>query len=120
MKVVFLDRLLARKDEVTLDILTQIDSDYKLTSTVDPELKQRWFPLAIQKGYQAAMEPAHGFIGDQGRLKYLTPIYRALLASNQRDLAVKWLNEHLDFYHPLAIASLKKLLGIQDQPESLV
>ena len=120
LKVVFLDRLLARKEDVTLDILTQIDSDYKLTSTVDPELKQRWFPLAIQKGYQAATEPAHTFIGAQGRLKYLTPIYTALLASDQRDLAVKWLNENLNFYHPMAVASLKKLLGIKDEPGPLV
>lgn len=116
LKVVFLDRLLTRLDAVTLETLTQIDSDYKLTTTVDPELKQRWFPLAIQKGYTAAVDPAHAFVCAQGRLKYLTPIYSALLASNQRPLAIKWFNENLDFYHPLAVASLKKLLKIQEEP----
>lgn len=120
VKVVFLDRLLARKDEVTHEILSRLDSDYHLTNTHDPELKQRWFPLSIMKNYEAAMDPAHDFIGAQGRLKYLTPIYKALKDSGQRATAVQWFNEHINFYHPLAVASLKKLLGITDEPERVV
>jgi len=72
------------------------------------------------KNYEAAMDPAHDFIGAQGRLKYLTPIYKALKDSGQRATAVQWFNEHINFYHPLAVASLKKLLGITDEPERVV
>jgi leukotriene-A4 hydrolase len=68
-------------DTVTLDIMSKLDADLNLTMTVDPECKQRWYPLAIRKGYQSALEPAHEFISSQGRLKYLTPIYMALKQS---------------------------------------
>jgi len=110
-----LEALASQQDKLTLDILKKVDADYNLTGTVDPECKQRWFPLCIKAGYAPALEPAHTFVSTQGRMKYLNPIYRALLDTNQKDLAVKWFNESIDFYHPLAIASLKKLLGLEEQ-----
>merc|ERR1711990_9584 len=79
LKVIFLERLALRIDDVTVDILTKIDADYNLTNTPDPECKQRWLPLGIKKGYAPAKEPAHTFISSQGRLKYLNPIYLALI-----------------------------------------
>lgn len=115
LKVIFIERLTTEISKVDLDILTLLDKDYNLTQTVDPECKQRWFPLAILKNYTAAVEPAHTFISSQGRLKYLTPIYQALLKSGQRPLAVQWFHENEDFYHPLAVASLKKLLGLNEE-----
>lgn len=39
LKVVFLERLSAKADEVTLEILEQIDADYNLTLSLDPEVK---------------------------------------------------------------------------------
>ena len=69
-------------------------------------------PLGIRQGYAPVIEPAHEFISVQGRLKYLKPIYQALLDSDQRDTAVKWFNENIDFYHPLAVSAIKKQLGL--------
>lgn len=47
-------------------------------------------------------------------MKYLTPIYTALLDTKQKSLAVKWFNENKNFYHPLAVDKLKALIGIKD------
>jgi hypothetical protein len=44
----------------------------------------------------------------------LKPIYLALLGSNQKDKAIAWFYENADFYHPLAITALKKMLGLDD------
>ena len=46
-----------------------------------------------------------------GRSKYLTPVYSALQDSGQHDLAVQWNNENKDFYHPVAEASVMKIIG---------
>jgi len=62
LKVIFISRLMQRMNDTTLDILKRIDQDFNLTGTVDPEIKQRWFPLGIQKGYDAVTEPAHQFV----------------------------------------------------------
>lgn len=69
-------------DKVTPELLTKIDADLNITGTLDPECKQRWFPMGIKIGYAPTKEPAHTFISSQGRMKYLTPIYKALLESN--------------------------------------
>lgn len=47
-----------------------------------------------------------------GRCKYLTPIYSALQDSGQHDLGVEWYNENLDFYHPVAISTEGRVLGL--------
>ena len=112
LKVIFVERLNTRLADVNTAILTKIDADFNLSATVDPEIKQRWFPIGINKGYDPVTEPAHTFVTSQGRLKYLTPIYRELQDVGKRDTAVTWFTECKDFYHPLAISSLKKLLNI--------
>jgi len=115
LKVIFIEQLVSRSltgTDVTKEVITRIDGDYNLSSTVDPEIKQRWLPLGIKLAYDAVTEPSHTFVTSQGRLKYLTPIYSALQDNGKKDTAVQWFNECLEFYHPLAIQSLKKLLGI--------
>lgn len=112
LKVIFLERLTERITEVSIPMLTKIDQDYNLTTTLDPEVKQRWFPLGIRLNYDAVTEPAHTFISSQGRMKYLNPIYLALKENGKLDIATTWLNENINFYHPMAVVSVKKILGI--------
>jgi len=103
-----------RISEVTLEILTKIDTDLNITGTLDPNCKEVWFPLGIKKGYASVTEPAHTFISTQGRMKYLKPVYQALIDSDQHALAVTWYNENKDFYHPYAVLMLAKMLGISE------
>ena len=78
LKVIFIERL-ASNPKLNFGIIKRVDEDYNLTTSVDPEIKQRWFPMGIRAGYKPVMEPAHKFICSMGRLKYLKPIYLALL-----------------------------------------
>ena len=78
LQQVFLQRLVTREADVTIEIMARIDADLNITNTVDPECKNIWFPLGIDLGYDVVVEPAHTFISTQGRMKYLTPIYSAL------------------------------------------
>lgn len=111
LKVIFIERLAERINDTTLEILTKIDADLNITSSLDPEVKQRWLPLGITKGFTAAVEPGHAFVRDQGRLKYLEPVYRAQLAVN-RDTAVTWYCESINFYHPMAVTKIADVLSI--------
>lgn len=116
LKVVFIEELIAKNDTKTKDIMIRVDGDYKLTQTVDPEIKQRWFPLGIMFGYTQVMDPAHQFISSMGRMKYLKPIYQALLDSGNRNTAIQWYNENINFYHPYAVYQLGKMLGVSEAP----
>lgn len=88
LKQIFLNELAARQSEITPEIMTQIDKDLDITHTLDPECKAIWFPLGIRIGFAPVLDKAHTFICDMGRMKYLNPIYQALLDSDQHDLAV--------------------------------
>jgi leukotriene-A4 hydrolase len=114
LRVIFLQQLNTRFADVDLEIMAKVDADYNVTGTEDPECKEAWLPLGIRKNYTPAYEVAHEFISTQGRMKYLQPVYQALLDSNQRDLAVKWFEENILFYHPYSVAKLKKMLGLTD------
>jgi len=103
---------------VTLDLIKRIDADLNISGSVDPEVKQRWYPLSIRMKYVDVTPKAHNFISSMGRMKYLTPIYTALLDTDQKTLAVQWFNENIDFYHPYAIIQLKRLLGITEPEEA--
>ena len=87
-------------NQTKLAILTHIDADLNITGTKDPEVKNIWYPMGLLMNYESVKEPAHLFISSMGRLKYLTPVYQALLDSNQRALALQWYSENIDFYHP--------------------
>jgi len=43
-------------------------------------------------------------------MKYINPIYTALIKYDMADTAFQWYLENENFYHPIAIATLKKLL----------
>jgi len=99
---------------MTVEIMAKIDADLNITNTLDPECKNIWFPLGIKLGYNTVMTPSNTFVSTQGRMKYLTPIYMALQNSGQHNTAVEWFNANIDFYHPYAVAKLKKLLDISN------
>ena len=43
-------------------------------------------------------------------MKYLNPVYQALVRNGFRDLAFKWYQANKDFYHPVAAAKIRKML----------
>ena len=117
LKTIFHTTLLENHDDVTLPILSLVDSDFSVTADPNPEVKQRWLPLCLALKYDAAYEPSHEFVSSQGRLKYLTPIYQSLEQTGQHNLAVQWFDENEAFYHPIAVSSLEATLGLNAKDE---
>jgi len=111
-QVLFVDRLLALNSEgkITIRILESIDADLNITKTIQPEVMQRWFPLGIMNNYAPVFNHAKNFVSIQGRMKYLNPIYTSLVQNGHRDTAFEWFKMNEMFYHPIARATLKKIL----------
>jgi leukotriene-A4 hydrolase len=51
LKVVFLNKLTDLSDQVTYKTLAKIDKDLNVTHDLNPEIGQRWYPLAIQEDF---------------------------------------------------------------------
>lgn len=60
-------------------LLAFMDKDLNLTTGDDPEVRQRWLQLAIQKKYDVANSKIEEVVGNVGRQKYLKPIYQATI-----------------------------------------
>ncbi len=100
---------------VTTKLLYLLDEDYNITQAPNPEIGQRWFPLAISHQYYPAfmndsIRGAHYYVSYQGRMKYINPVYQALVRNGHRDIAVNWLNEFQNFYQSVAVIGLKKII----------
>lgn len=120
LKVIFYDTLQANQDQVTLELLARIDADYDTTADPNPEVKQRWLPMGLTIQYAPAYDAAHTWVSSMGRCKYLTPVYVALQNSGQHDLGVQWYNENLSFYHPVAITTVARDLGLSSVEQATI
>ena len=119
LKVVFHDTIETNIDRVNTAILERIDADLNCTEDIDPEVKQRWYPVGLSLNYTPVYEPAHTWISSMGRSKYVTPVYQSLQDSNQHDLAVQWNDENKDFYHPVTETSVMKILNGVDKVKTV-
>lgn len=98
--------------ENALIVLSLIDQYLDITNTLNPEVKQIWFPLGISYGYKPVNKPAIEWVSSQGRLKYITPVYSAWVANHIEDchIAETTYNANVDFYHPLAVKKIGELI----------
>lgn len=67
LKVIFITELQNKYNDVTSKILIKIDDDLKVTDDINPEIGQRWFPLAISKNYKKCLDSAHKYVSSIGR-----------------------------------------------------
>jgi len=112
LKVIFHQHLVKNEKDITEAIMKKIDQDLGVTthSPLDYNVMQRWVPLGLRIGYLPVR-----FIGQEitqtvGRMKYLSPIYTALLVSGQKDVAEKWFKDSYSFYSPYAQFQLQRLI----------
>jgi len=110
LQIIFLTRLVARKADMTLAIMARIDSDLNVTVAKNPELGEQWFPLSIFMKYSTAFDAAHHYVSYQGRMKYILPVYTALVQNGRRDLAYQWFIDNQNFYHPIALAKVRQIV----------
>jgi hypothetical protein len=49
-------------------------------------------------------------------MKYINPVYQALVKNGRRDLAYQYFILNQNFYHPIAIAGLRKIILNDNSP----
>lgn len=129
LRVIFVQQLVKRfkadgwkQNPDAVAILAKIDADLKITDNNDPDstdpnvhpdynINEQWVPLGLRVGYAAVLPVAKTITETVGRMKYLTPIYKALLSiDGGKALAEQWYQDAIDFYSPYAVGQLKRLI----------
>jgi len=70
-----------------------------------------WLTVAIRSGHAPAVRRAETLLGEVGRMKYLKPLYAALIAGpGTRSLAEASAQRYRKRYHVIAAAGVEALL----------
>lgn len=98
-------------ETLTMDQLTQLDGAYAFTGTMNGEIAQRWYPLAVRNGYTQANDAIAAFLKRIGRRKLIMPTYNALVQTEAGlALAKQVFSEAKPGYHPITTGSVQKAI----------
>ncbi len=99
-------------DTLTVEQMAKLDQSFSFTSTHNSEVLFDWLMLAVQHHYTPALPALHDFLVSQGRGKFCTPLYRALMAQPGwgPDLAHRIYSEARPGYHELTRAAVDKVM----------
>ena len=90
------------------DYCAALDERFGFTRSGNMEVKVAWLRLALASGYGPALPEVERVLGAVGRMKYLVPLYSALLARPEtRDLARATFARRSAGYHPIARAVVR-------------
>ncbi len=96
---------------LTLAQLTQLDGAYRFTGTLNGEIAQRWYPLAVSNGYTRANDAIAVFLQRIGRRKLIMPTYTALVKTEAGlALAKQVFEQAKPGYHPITTGSVQKVI----------
>ena len=92
--------------------MAELDKAFSLTKSGNSEVVFQWLLLAIQHGYEPAYPRLEGFLTEQGRRKFLKPLYEELVktpAGKERGIAI--FRKARPSYHPLSRDTVDGILG---------
>ena len=89
-----------------------LDETFRLTGQGNSEILCTWLTLAANSGYTPAFGRIESFLGEVGRMKFLKPLYKGLLASREgKEVARRAFAAHADGYHPIARGGIERILA---------
>ncbi|KAK3270653.1 leukotriene A-4 hydrolase, variant 2 [Cymbomonas tetramitiformis] len=113
--VAFLEKLLELRSMTALHPTTvrRMDDLYKFSASRNSEIRHAWFRLNIKAGCEEVIPHVTKFLVEQGRMKYIRPLYRALFNSQMgRKTALDTFTKHQGIYHPIAQKMVAQDLGL--------
>ena len=115
---IFLKELLEHHvQDLSVQQLTQMDSLYKLSERRNSEIRFNWQRLCIAVGKADIIPRVVEFLQEQGRMKFVRPLYRSLLSASKkheqhsaafRSAAVDTFDKSKTQYHPIASKMIQR------------
>ena len=94
--------------------MMSLDDTFGLTKRGNAEVAAQWLQLAVANEYHPADARLEDFLTSIGRRKFLMPIYRELIKTPEGTIRAKAIYAKARaFYHPIAVESVDKLLGVK-------
>ena len=91
--------------------LAWLDEQFALTASGNAEILCEWLVITATSGWQPATDRLRAFLGHVGRMKYLKPLYKALMGDvATQPLAREIFAASKDVYHPIARGGLQAII----------
>lgn len=98
-----------------LDKLAVLGIEYKVAESKNSEIQYRWLRLNIRSRNQDKLQDVFDFVNNQGRMKYVRPIYRDLYAwEDVRDEAIANFLANEPYMMHVSAYTLRKDLHLSD------
>lgn len=95
--------------------MADLDRAFRLSGTGNSEVLFAWLLLAIDSRYEPAFEPLERFLTEQGRRKFLAPLYRQLMQSDWgRAMARGVYREARPLYHAVSRGTVDEIVGWEE------
>ncbi|TMW61660.1 hypothetical protein Poli38472_010723 [Pythium oligandrum] len=112
--VLLLDTLLLNQSEngvvftpVHLDAIDAFANN-TLTTSGNAELRFRWYTLSLRAKDPRQNDNIARFLGEQGRMKYVRPLFRDLVKFSSKAHAARILAQTKSMYHPICAKMLQR------------
>ncbi|CAD8054730.1 unnamed protein product [Paramecium sonneborni] len=95
--------------QITEKLMKDLEEEYQLFDSNNPEILHRVLIYGINCGYKVALgDKLSQFLSMNGRMKFINPVYRAL-AQKQPELGLRIFNMYKNSYHSIAVAQIQKM-----------
>lgn len=113
-KVEFLGQLL-EEEPLSVTKVAKMQELYNFNAVNNSEIKFRWIRLGLRSKWDDAIPLAVQMVTEQGRMKFLRPIYRDLYNwEAKREVAIQTFNKNKMEYMHVAVQGLEKDLKLRD------
>ena len=91
--------------------MQSLDASFSISSTGNNEVLFAWLEQAIKKNYTPAYDELEKFLTSVGRRKFVAPLFEAMVATNQKELAQRIYKKARPNYHAVTVGTIDALLG---------
>ena len=98
-------------DSISTDQMKALDNAFSFTQSSNSEIQFDWYKLAIEQGYQQAYPAIEDFLVNVGRRKFLTPLYKAMVETDQRDWALDIYEKARPNYHSVSFNTIDETVN---------
>lgn len=99
---------------MTVDQMMELDEAFNLTKSGNAEIIAQWLEHVILNQYATAYSKLEEFLVNVGRRKFLTPLYKALIKTEQgRQMALEIYEKARPNYHSVSYNTMDELLGVK-------
>lgn len=99
----------------SLGQLSFVDNAFGFTNSGNSEIAAAWFENSIEANYRVVYPKLEEFLVRVGRRKFLTPLYKALIKSGNKETALRIYKKARPNYHFVATNTMDELLGYSAQ-----